>query len=152
MKMNSEDVKIKKVIYSNPCTHIIWEDGTKTTSKCDEADYYDELTGFMMCVFKKMFPAKQMRKMFNNYVYGNDKKYIKRDKKSKTPKLKDYEGTMTLEGLAKAMKECRKFPVVKEKPTYNWIMPYGTSWEYVFTTDKDLPAGTYTIAVGHGGI
>lgn len=119
--MNSK-FNIKRVIYSNPWTHIIWEDGTKTSAKCDKEDTYDELTGFLMCVFKKKMSPKKMRKMFDNYVYGNDKKYIKRDNKNKTPKPKDYEG------LTKPMRVCRTFPKAKEKPTYNWIIPYDTSW------------------------
>ena len=71
--------RIKKVIYSNPVTVVIWDDGTKTKSRCDSQDIYDELTGFMLCVFKKGMPAKEMRKMFETYVYGDSDK-IKRDK------------------------------------------------------------------------
>lgn len=71
--------KIEKVIYSNPVTVVIWDDGTKTKSRCDSQDTYDELTGFMLCVFKKIMPAKEMRKMFETYVYGDSDK-IKRDK------------------------------------------------------------------------
>ena len=33
----------------------------------------------MLCVFKKVMPAKEMRKMFETYVYGDSDK-IKRDK------------------------------------------------------------------------
>ena len=43
--------RINKVIYSNPVTVVIWDDGTKTKSRCDSQDTYDELTGFMLCVF-----------------------------------------------------------------------------------------------------
>ena len=71
--------KIERVIYSNPVTVVIWNDGTKTKSRCDSQDTYDELTGFMLCVFKKAMPAKEMRKMFETYVYGDSDK-IKRDK------------------------------------------------------------------------
>ena len=71
--------RIKKVIYSYPVTVEIWDDGTKTKSRCDSQDTYDELTGFMLCVFKKVMPAKEMRKMFETYVYGDSDK-IKRDK------------------------------------------------------------------------
>lgn len=71
--------KIKRVIYSNPVTVVIWDDGTKTKSRCDSQDTYDELTGFMLCVFKKIMPAKEMRKMFKTYVYGDSDK-IKRNK------------------------------------------------------------------------
>lgn len=77
--------KIKKAIYSDPYVHILWDDGTKTSSKCDEYDEYDELTGFLMCVLKKTMRHKDMRSMLNTFVYGNDKKYVKRDKKYTKP-------------------------------------------------------------------
>lgn len=70
--------KIKKVTYSKPVTVIRWDDDTITKSFCDDVDNYDELTGFMLCVWKKMIPAKTMRKMFANFVYGDNPKYIKR--------------------------------------------------------------------------
>ena len=72
--------KIKKVIYSNPVTIVIWDDGTKTKSRCDAEDMYDELNGFMLCVFKKIMPAKEMRRMFAECVYGDGDK-IKREKR-----------------------------------------------------------------------
>lgn len=81
-------MKIKKVIYSNPVTVVFWDDGdgkiTKTMSRCDSADTYDELTGFLMCVMKKTMRAKDMRRMLANYVYGDNPKYIKRDNKNKS--------------------------------------------------------------------
>ena len=70
--------KIKKVTYSKPVTVIRWDDNTITKSFCDEVDSYDELTGFLMCIIKKMMPAKEMRKLFSEYVYGDNPKYIKR--------------------------------------------------------------------------
>lgn len=70
--------RIKKVTYSKPVTLIRWDDDTITKAFCDEVDNYDELTGFLMCVIKKMVPAKEMRKLFSKYVYGDDPKYIKR--------------------------------------------------------------------------
>lgn len=70
--------RIKKVTYSKPVTIIRWDDDTITKSFCDEVDNYDELTGFLMCIIKKMVPAKEMRKLFSKYVYGDDPKYIKR--------------------------------------------------------------------------
>lgn len=70
--------RIKKVTYSKPVTIIRWDDNTITKSFCDEVDNYDELTGFLMCIIKKMVPAKEMRKLFSKYVYGDDPKYIKR--------------------------------------------------------------------------
>lgn len=75
----SDKAKIERVIYSEPATIVFWDDGTKTISKCDKQDEYDELTGFLMCVLKKKVPHKQWRKALKKYVYGNDPKYVKRD-------------------------------------------------------------------------
>ena len=88
----SDKANIKRVIYSEPATIVFWDDGTKTISKCDEQDEYDELTGFLMCVLKKKVPHKQWRKALKKYVYGNDPKYVKRDvvKDEWHRLLKDY--------------------------------------------------------------
>ena len=75
----SNKAKIERVIYSEPATIVFWDDGTKTISKCDKRDEYDELTGFLLCVLKKTVPHKQWRKALKKYVYGNDPKYVKRD-------------------------------------------------------------------------
>ena len=81
--------EIKQVIYSDPVTVVIWGDGTKTKSRCDEDDIYDELTGFMLCVFKKLMTPKAMRKMFKDYVYDVDSKKIKWQSE---PTWLEYEG------------------------------------------------------------
>lgn len=47
--------EIKKVIYSDPATIVIWTDGTKTVVKCQEDDIYDEQTGLLMCIAKKAY-------------------------------------------------------------------------------------------------
>ena len=52
---------IKKVIYNDPATIVLWADGTKTVVKCREDDVYDEQTGLLLCMAKKM--------------YGNDGKF-----------------------------------------------------------------------------
>lgn len=90
MKKVYDDMpEIKQVIYSDPVTVVIWGDGTKTKSRCDEDDIYDELTGFMLCVFKKLMTPKAMRKMFKDYVYNVDSKKIKWQSE---PTWLEYEG------------------------------------------------------------
>ena len=49
---------IKKVIYNDPATIIIWSDGTKTVVKCMEDEDYDPEKGFMAAVTKKVFGDK----------------------------------------------------------------------------------------------
>ena len=61
---------IDKVIYNPPATIILWNDGTKTMSKCDKEDTYDKATGFVLCVLKKKYGNKTVKKMFDRYVYN----------------------------------------------------------------------------------
>ena len=44
--------KIKKVIYNNPATIIIWGDDSKTVAKCNDKDFYSPESGFAICVAK----------------------------------------------------------------------------------------------------
>lgn len=45
---------IKKVIFNDPATIIIWADGTKTVVKCSEGDTYSEWSGLAFCICKKL--------------------------------------------------------------------------------------------------
>ena len=57
--------KIKKVIFNDPATIVMWSDGTKTVVKCQEGDTFDPEKGLAMCVVKKMFGLKDFYKSFN---------------------------------------------------------------------------------------
>ena len=46
-------LKAKKVIYNNPATVVLWEDGTKTVVKCDSKDEYNPMLGLALCYMKK---------------------------------------------------------------------------------------------------
>lgn len=49
---------IKKVIFNDPATIVMWTDGTKTVVKCGEEDIYDPQTGLLMCIAKKAYGNK----------------------------------------------------------------------------------------------
>lgn len=66
---------IKKVIYNPPATIILWNDGTKTTSKCEYGDVYSKEMGFMLCVLKKKYGNKTFHDMLEQYVYGVPEAY-----------------------------------------------------------------------------
>lgn len=51
-------IKIKKVIYNNPATIVMWSDGTKTVVKCSKRDTYDPEKGLVMAIAKKSFGNK----------------------------------------------------------------------------------------------
>ena len=67
---------IKKVIFNNPATIVIWNDGTKTTVKCSERDEYSEEVGLAMCISKKALGNKgNFNEVFKKHIPG----YIKKD-------------------------------------------------------------------------
>lgn len=49
---------IKKVIFNDPATIVIWNDGTKTVVKCQEGDTYSKELGLAMCISKKYLGNK----------------------------------------------------------------------------------------------
>ena len=53
--------KIKKVIFSGPCTIILWTDGTKTIVRCTETDVFDPAVGLALCLAKKFLSYKEYR-------------------------------------------------------------------------------------------
>jgi hypothetical protein len=112
-----EKTAIKRVIYSNPVTTIIWDDGSKTQSRCDERDNFDELTGFMMCVFKKIMKHKDMRQMFDTFVYGDDKHYVKRDKVKQTNNVKktnNFKKTNNTDWLTDILKGLEDYTTIED--------------------------------------
>lgn len=46
--------EIKKVIFNDPATIVLWADGTKTVVKCFEGDVYTKWAGLAFCICKKM--------------------------------------------------------------------------------------------------
>lgn len=55
--------KIKKVIFNDPATIVIWSDGTKTVVKCQKGDTYSKEVGLALCIAKKYLGDKSN---FNN--------------------------------------------------------------------------------------
>lgn len=50
--------RYKKIIFNDPATIILWEDGTKTVVKCGENDTYDPEKGIALCFMKKALGNK----------------------------------------------------------------------------------------------
>lgn len=72
----TENIKlgIKKVVYNPPATVVLWNDGTKTVSKCDKEDKFDKLTGFILCVVKHYVGGKKLRERTEKWVYNTPEK------------------------------------------------------------------------------
>lgn len=47
-------MKIKRVIYNDPATVVLFDDGTKTVAKATDGDVYDRNTGLAICLAKKL--------------------------------------------------------------------------------------------------
>jgi len=59
---------LSKVIFNDPVTVIIWEDGSKTLVRCSDDEAYDEHAGLAMCIAKKFFGSKnQFDKTVENW-------------------------------------------------------------------------------------
>lgn len=50
--------KIKNVIFNDPATIVLWEDGTDTVVKCQDGDEYSAELGLAMCIAKKALGNK----------------------------------------------------------------------------------------------
>ena len=72
--------QIKRVIFSDPATVVIWNDNTKTVVKCENEDY-DPEKGLAMCISKKALGNK------GNY-YQTFKKYLEQYERQKD--LEDF--------------------------------------------------------------
>ena len=52
--------EIKKVIFKDPATIMLWSDGTKTVVKCGENDVYDPEKGLAMAIAKRLSVTKEI--------------------------------------------------------------------------------------------
>lgn len=66
------NIEIVKVIFNEPATIIIWDDGTKTVVKAQKGEVFDKEKGLAMAVVKKAFGN-------NGNYYNEFKKWIQED-------------------------------------------------------------------------
>ena len=67
----NKDLYIKSVIYNNPAIIVFWNDGTKTVCKCHEADIYNEETGLVMCMLKKILGTSNFKRTLEDWTPEN---------------------------------------------------------------------------------
>lgn len=60
---SNSSFEIKDIIFNDPATIVLWEDGTKTVVKCQPGDIYDKEMGLALCIAKKALGNKSN---FNN--------------------------------------------------------------------------------------
>lgn len=60
---------IKNVIFNDPATVVMWEDGTKTVVKCQPGDTYSKETGLALCIAKKYLGNKgNFNEVFKKWI------------------------------------------------------------------------------------
>lgn len=66
--MSRKSLEVKKVIYSCPCTIVIWADDSKTIVRCQDGDRYSKEVGLLMCLAKKVWGTNTSGSNFNDYI------------------------------------------------------------------------------------
>lgn len=68
VKFGMCSVSIRKVIFNDPATVVLWSDGTKTVVKCGPEDTFDTEKGLAMAIVKKMAGNdNRFHKVFKQY-------------------------------------------------------------------------------------
>lgn len=68
-RVSQVDQAIKKVIFNDPATIILWKDGSKTVVKCGEHEKYDPEKGFAMALAKHYLGDKgRYYNLFKKYL------------------------------------------------------------------------------------
>lgn len=60
---------INRVIYNDPATIVLWNDGTKTIAKAEHGDKFNKEFGFSVCLLKKLMGNRKYHDFMNEYVY-----------------------------------------------------------------------------------
>lgn len=69
VKFGMCSVSIRKVIFNDPATIVLWSDGTKTVVKCGPEDTFDMEKGLAMAIIKKMASNdNRFHKVFKQYT------------------------------------------------------------------------------------
>ena len=72
----------KQIIYSGNRTIVMWADGTKTVVKCAKGQKYDEYSGFVAALAKKMFGStNHVKKVIDSIKFVQPEK-VKKPKNS----------------------------------------------------------------------
>lgn len=70
------DLRVKKIIFSGPCTIVLWKDGTKTIARVSDGDEFDPEKGVAVCFMKRMLGHTETNKILRtaNKQYKEAKK------------------------------------------------------------------------------
>lgn len=111
--IDSEDDNIKNVIFNDPATIVLWEDGTKTVVKCQDGDTYSKELGLAMCISKKYLGNKgNFNEVFKKWI--PDEKPFTEEELIKIVANIDF--SKFYEGLSNALYNIGKVLVETYKP------------------------------------
>lgn len=110
--IESNNVRIRKVIFSGPATIVFWNDGDKTVVKCMNGDHLNYEMGIAMCTLKKLFGDS----------YLDFKKDLKKwtPEKKKEPKVKPWSIIVNAEDSEKIAKKPQDFAEAFSEFLRNW--------------------------------
>lgn len=73
--------EIKNIIFNDPATIVIWDDGTKTVVKCQEGDSFDPEKGVAMAVMKRALGSNETGSNYLKPVKKYFDEYYEREKR-----------------------------------------------------------------------
>ena len=62
------EVKVNKVIYNNPATIVYFSDGTKSVVKLHPDDTFDETTGLLMAISKRLLGSENLHRALKDFT------------------------------------------------------------------------------------
>ncbi len=62
-KATAEQFEYNKIIFSGPCTIVIWKDGTKTMTRVSKEDTFDPEKGVAICFMKRALGHTETNKL-----------------------------------------------------------------------------------------
>lgn len=72
-KPRTNEIQIRDVIFNDPATIVLWEDGTKTVVKCLPDEMYDKEKGLAMAICKKtMGNTGRFNEVFKRYCWKDE--------------------------------------------------------------------------------
>lgn len=104
--------EIRKVIFNDPATVVMWSDGTKTVVKCQEGDIFDPEKGLAMAISKKAFGNTGS---YCDEIKKWTEKYDEECKRAYHTAIENIFNDITIPNLSDAIKQvCEQIKKAKE--------------------------------------
>ena len=67
-----KELKVTKVIYNNPATIVYFSDGSKSVVKLHPEDTFNETTGLLMAISKRLLGSKNLNRTLKDFTKNYD--------------------------------------------------------------------------------